>query len=41
MHVEDIDWTALDGTAADAGAVAVGDKFRGLAEYGWRTAQAA
>jgi len=32
---------ALDGTAADAGAVAVGDKFRGLAEYGWRTAQAA
>lgn len=32
---------ALDGTAADSNAREVGDKFRGLAEYGWRTAQAA
>ena len=32
---------ALDGTAADARGREAGEKFRSLAEYGWRTAQAA
>ena len=32
---------ALDGTAADAGGREAGAKFRGLAQYGWQTAQAA
>jgi len=32
---------ALDGTAADARGREAGGKFRGLAEHGWRTAQAA